>query len=147
MLGLTCPGRWSCAARFSRNRLQRAGRREPLGVKDQPGELAEHVVVAVVVEHTRTVDVGARSDQQVRWGRAAMVTATRELALSVKCRVLDLSIYPQTRQLQKVGKQLRMIGGAARRPPSFEQKRRADRDLAILEHARDLGATILRECR
>ena len=140
---LTRAGR-GAAGRRAMRASKRAGGGQPLGLEGKPGEFGEHVVVAVIVQYAGAVDVCAGGDQNVRWGRAAMVPSVREVSLGVEGRVLDLCVDPKARQMKEIGKGLTVVFRAACGPASFEQKWGTDRDFAVFDHGRDFRATLVR---
>ena len=79
---------------------ERAGRGKPVRFEVEPAEFDEHVVAAVVVQDASTVYVRARSDQEIRRGRAAMVSSAREVARRVESSIFDVCVDPKARQLQ-----------------------------------------------
>ncbi len=119
-------------------RSKHVGRSQPLRIKPQLGELEQQVVVSVVVQDAGAVNVRACGDQEVRGRCGSLVALTAKLALGLERGVLDRVVDPKTRQSQQVRKQLGVVGPVAGVPASFEQKRSADRDRAVLHHLRDL---------
>ena len=85
------------------SRLQRARGSEPVRFVIEPGDLQHDVVVAVVVQDARSVQVCTGGDQEVRRRRRPVMAASRELALSGEGRVLVAAVDRQARELQQVG--------------------------------------------
>ena len=117
--------------RSTRTRSKLTGRRQLLRSELERGELGDQVVVSVVVKDAGAVNVRARGNQEVRWRCAALVAATRKVALRLERRVLDFLIDPNTRHRQQIRKQLPVVPVAVSGPAGFEQKRSADRDCAV----------------
>jgi len=68
------------------------------------------------------------------------MAALRQVALRCERSLLDVGVDGQIRELEETREQFVVISRAAGRPAGLQQKWRADRDLAVLDHRGDLAA-------
>lgn len=123
-----------------------ATRDKPDAVERKVGLLLDPVVVAVVVQDPEPVDIGNRRDDQIDW-REAMMPDARELSLGVERAALNVAIDQHQWQREQLIEHLGMVASAARRVAGLQKERQTNTDAPLLEPARNLLGTLLRQTR